>query len=102
MGVANKRGRGTQISHLSLHSYLRGWQLVLKLWSTVHHQTGTGKHALMHSHCYWPCHSMVALVLSQKILAYTKGLSEKLQRRYVDVVRDIESVKAVIYSVRSG
>ena len=47
---------------------------------------------------------MVALVLSQKILAYTKGLSVKLQGRYVDVVqahRDIESVKAVISGVRS-
>ncbi len=47
---------------------------------------------------------MVSLVLSQKILAYTKGLSVKLQGRYVDVVRayqDIESVKKVIRGVRS-
>ena len=47
---------------------------------------------------------MIALVLSQKILAYTKGLSVKLQGRYVDVVwahRDIESVKAVISGVLS-
>ncbi len=47
---------------------------------------------------------MVALVLSQKILAYTKGLSVKLQGQYVDVVRayqDIESVKEVIRGVRS-
>ena len=47
---------------------------------------------------------MVALVLSQKILAYTKGLSVKLQGRYVDVVRayqDIESVKKVTRGVRS-
>ena len=28
----------------------------------------------------------VALVLTQKVLAYTKGLSVKLQGRYVDVV----------------
>ena len=30
---------------------------------------------------------IVALVLTQKVLAYTKGLSVKLQGRYVDVVR---------------
>lgn len=47
---------------------------------------------------------IVALVLSQKVLAYTKGLSVKLQGRYVDVVRahdDIESVKATLTGVRS-
>ena len=47
---------------------------------------------------------MVALVLSHKVLAYTKGLSVKLQGRYVDVVRahrDIESVKTTIKGVRS-
>ena len=47
---------------------------------------------------------MVALVLSQKVLAYTKGLSIKLQGRYIDVVRahqDIESVRTTIRDVRS-
>ena len=47
---------------------------------------------------------LVALVLSHKILAYTKGHSVKLQGRYVDVVRahqDIECVKTAITSVRS-
>ena len=47
---------------------------------------------------------IVALVLSQKVLAYTKGLSVKLQGRYVDVVRahqDIESVKTTLKGVRS-
>lgn len=46
---------------------------------------------------------VVALVLSQKILAYTKGLSIKLQGRYVDVVRahrDIQSVKTTLKNVR--
>ena len=47
---------------------------------------------------------MVVLVLSQKVLAYTKGLSIKLQGRYIDVVRahrDIESVRTTIKNVRS-
>lgn len=47
---------------------------------------------------------VVALVLSQEVLANTKGLSVKLQGRYVDVVqahRDIEHVKTTIKSVRS-
>ena len=47
---------------------------------------------------------MVALVVSQEILAYTKGLSVKLQGRYVDVVqahRDIELVKTTIKGVPS-
>lgn len=47
---------------------------------------------------------VVALVLSQEVLAYTKGLSVKLQGRYVDVVqahRDIEHVKTTIKSVWS-
>ena len=46
---------------------------------------------------------MVSLVLSQKILAYTKGLSVKLQGRYMDVAqahRDIECVKTAINGVR--
>ena len=46
---------------------------------------------------------IVALVLTQKILAYTKGLSVKLQGRYSDVVRahrEIETVKATIRGVR--
>lgn len=47
---------------------------------------------------------VVALVLSQEVLAYTKGLSVKLQGRYVDVVRahrDTEHVKTTIKSVWS-
>lgn len=47
---------------------------------------------------------IVALVCSHKVLAYTKGLSVKLQGRYMDVVRahqDIQSVKTVITRVRS-
>ena len=47
---------------------------------------------------------VVALVLTQKVLAYTKGLSVKLQGRYVDVVcahRDIESVKSSLERNRS-
>ena len=45
---------------------------------------------------------MVALVLSQKVLAYTKGLSIKLQGRYIDVIRahhDIVSVRTTIRDV---
>lgn len=40
---------------------------------------------------------IVALVLTQKVLSYTKGLSIKLQGRYVDVVRahrEIETVRS--------
>ena len=47
---------------------------------------------------------MVALAVSQEVLAYTKGLSVKLQGRYVDVVRahrDIELVKTTIKGVPS-
>ena len=60
----------------------------------------------MLSRCYWPCrnsHSWLHWCSHKKILAYTKGLSVKLQGRYVDVRahQDIESVKTVIKSVRS-
>ena len=47
---------------------------------------------------------VVTLVLTQAILAYTRGLSVKLQGRYVDVSRahrDIESVKAALKVARS-
>ena len=46
---------------------------------------------------------MVALALSQKVFAYTKWLSIKLQGRYVDVRahQDIESVRTNIRDVRS-
>ena len=47
---------------------------------------------------------IVALVLTQKVLAYTKGLRVKLQGRYVDVVRahrDIEFVRTTLKGVRS-
>ena len=47
---------------------------------------------------------IVALVLTQKILCYTKGLSTKLQGRYIDVVRayrDVELVKTIIKDCRS-
>ena len=47
---------------------------------------------------------IVALVLTQKVVAYTKGLSVKLQGRYVDVVRahrDIDTVKTTVRGVRS-
>ena len=47
---------------------------------------------------------IVALVLTQKVLAYTKGLSVKLQGRYTDVFcahREIETVKETIRGVRS-
>ena len=42
---------------------------------------------------------VVTLVLSHNVLSYTKGLSVKLQGRYVDVVRahnDVEAVKSAI------
>ena len=47
---------------------------------------------------------LVALLITQKVLGYTKGLSKKLQGHYVDIVRahkDTESVKTVIRGVRS-
>ena len=45
------------------------------------------------------------LVITQKLLGYTKGLSVKPQGRYSDVVRahsDIEVVKSTLKGVRSG
>ena len=48
--------------------------------------------------------SFVALVLTQKVVAYTKGLSIKLQGRYVDVVhayKDIESLRTTFRKVWS-
>jgi len=45
------------------------------------------------------------LVVTQTILAFTRGLSVKLQGRYVDVCRahrDIESVKTALEAARSG
>ena len=47
---------------------------------------------------------VVALVLTQKVLGYTKGLSIKLQGRYVDVAsahKDIKSVKNIVKQKRS-
>lgn len=47
----------------------------------------------------------VALVATQNVLAYTKGLSVKLQGQYVDVARahrDVENVKATIQGARSN
>ena len=44
------------------------------------------------------------LVVTQAMLAYTKGLSVKLQGRYNDVVRghkDIEAVKSVVNGFKS-
>ena len=46
-----------------------------------------------------------SLVLTQRVLAYTMGLSIKLQGRYIDVVRahrDIETVIDTLKDVRSG
>ena len=48
---------------------------------------------------------ILTLVMTQKLLGYTKGLSVKLQGRYSDVVRahsDIEVVKSTLKGVRSG
>ena len=48
---------------------------------------------------------VVTLVVTQTILAFTRGLSVKLQGRYVDVCRahrDIESVKTALEAARSG
>ena len=47
---------------------------------------------------------VVALVATQSVLAYTKGLSVKLQGPYVDVARahrEIETVKATLQGARS-
>lgn len=47
---------------------------------------------------------IVALVFSEKILGYTKGLNVKLQGRYVDIVQahqDIESVKSTVKGAKS-
>ena len=47
---------------------------------------------------------VVICVITQRILAYTRGLSVKLQGRYIDAVRahtDIESVKSVLKGCRS-
>ena len=47
---------------------------------------------------------LVTLLVPQRILGYTRGLSVKLQGRYVDVVRahkDIESVKNDLEGTRS-
>ena len=47
---------------------------------------------------------IVSLLLTQKILAYVKGISVKLQGRYVDVVKahqDIESIKSALKKARS-
>lgn len=40
------------------------------------------------------------LVLTQRVLAYTKGLSIKLQGRYVDVVRAHQDIEAVIDTLK--
>jgi len=48
---------------------------------------------------------IVALVTTQSILAYTKGLSVKLQGPYVDVARahrEIKTVKAALQGIRSN
>ena len=45
---------------------------------------------------------IVALVLTQKILSYTKGLSVKLQGRYVDVVRAHRDIEAVITTIKGA
>lgn len=48
---------------------------------------------------------LVSLVLTQRVLAYTKGLSIKLQGRYVDAVRaycDINSFKDMVKKARSS
>ena len=47
---------------------------------------------------------IVALVLTQKVLGYTKQLSVKLQGRYADIARahsDIELVKSTLEGIRS-
>ena len=47
---------------------------------------------------------IVTLMITEKILAYTKGLSIKLQGRFIDAVRahsDIKSVKSTLSRCRS-
>ena len=47
---------------------------------------------------------VVALVFTQKILSYIKGVSVKLQGRYVDIARahtEIENVKSTLNKLRS-
>ena len=44
---------------------------------------------------------IIALVLTQKILSYTKGPSTKLQGRYVRAYRDTELVKTTLKDCRS-
>ena len=43
-----------------------------------------------------------ALVLAQKVLSYTKGLSVKLQGRYVDAVRAYCDIETTLKACRSG
>ena len=48
---------------------------------------------------------IVALTTTQNILAYTKGLSVKLQGRYVDIARahrEISSLKTTLQKIRSN
>ena len=48
---------------------------------------------------------VVSLVTTQKVLSYTKGLSVKLQGRYVDVARahrDIEKVQNTLKKSRAN
>ena len=48
---------------------------------------------------------VVALVLTEKVLSYVKGLSVKLQSRYVDVIhahKNIENVKSTLGKLRYG
>ena len=66
--------------------------------SLVHQMShGTERHAMMQSFLLAISQFtfIVALVLTQKVLAYTKGLSVKLQGRYVDVVYAHRQVKGV-------
>ena len=44
---------------------------------------------------------VVALVITEKVLSYVKGLSVKLQGRYVDVIRAHENVKSTLAKLRS-
>ena len=45
---------------------------------------------------------IVAFVLAQKILSYMKGLSTKLQGRYIDVVRAYRDVELVNTTIKDG
>ena len=77
-------------------------EAIARSTSDWNRETHTDAQSLLLALSQFPC--MVVLVLSQKILAYTKGLSVKLQGQYVDVVRayqDIESVKEMIRGGRS-